>query len=239
MEVHNIVEDIVFAQVEAICDAIEKEPNNVLCTCRQCRMDTACYVLNRSTPRYVVSNRGVARVEQESLEWQQREADIAALVYAGIKQVNHNQRPNFAHDKQRDDEALNGNTPVYNIPTIIGRLFNGGNFSPLVDVDVELLRNGELVPMKDANWQNPCRLVSHTGGTFSFWPASIPAETENDRKTFEYTIRISAPGFELMNHHVRIPVISEKRSADSFSLGRTYKIHDLYMFPPGDEDGLN
>jgi competence protein ComFB len=239
MEVHNIVEDMVFAQVEAICDAIEKEPHNDLCTCRQCRVDTACYVLNRTMPRYVVSNRGVARVEQESIEWQQREADIATLIYEGIKQVNHNQRPNFAHKQRRNGQFLDGNTPVYNIPTIIGRLFNGGNFSPMTDVNVELLRNGQLAPMKDGNWQNPYRLVSHTGGTFTFWPDSIPAERVNDRKIFEYTIRIEAPKLEPMNHHFQIPVISENRSAGSFSLGRTYKTHDLYMFPPEDEDGVN
>jgi competence protein ComFB len=239
MEVHNIIEDMVLAQVEAICDAIEKESGNDLCTCRQCRVDTACYVLNRSTPRYMVSNRGVARVGPESIEWQQREADIATLIYEGIRLVNHNQRPHFAHDRRRDGKVPNSDTPVYNIPAIIGRLFNGGNFSPMADVNVELLRNGQLAPMKDGNWQNPYRLVSHTGGTFTFWPDSIPAEAVNDRKIFEYTIHIETPEFEPVNHHFQIPVISENHSAGSFSLGRTYKVHDLYMFPPEDGDGIN
>jgi competence protein ComFB len=236
MEVHNIVEDLVLAQVDAICDVIEKEPNNDICTCPQCRMDTACYVLNRFPPRYMVSNRGVARVERDSIEWQQKEADIVTLVYEGIKQVNHNQRPFFSHGPQKDGKVQDVNMPVYNIPTIIGRLFNGLNFSPLANLKVELRRNGDLVTMKDANWQNPYRLVANTEGTFTFWPTPIPAEEANIHKSFEYTIRVEAPEFEPLNHHFNVPVISEYQSTRSFSLGRTFTLHDLYMFPPGDED---
>jgi competence protein ComFB len=238
MEIHNTTEDLVFAKVEAIFDSIAREGNpENFCLCYQCRMDTACYVLNRTEPRYIVSNRGVARVEQENMERQQKDADIVALVHEGLKRINHNQRPNVRHQGGAVPAA--GNTPVFNIPTIVGRLFNGTNFAPLSDVKVELHRGGELVSMKDNNWQNPYTLVANTEGTFTFWPNPIPAEKADLRKIFEYSIKVEAPNLESLNHFFKIPVISEIQSAASYSMGRTFKLPDLYMFPPGgDEEDL-
>jgi competence protein ComFB len=236
MEIHNTTEDMVFAKVEAIFNSIIQEGNpENFCLCYQCRMDTACYVLNRTQPRYIVSNRGVARIEQENLERQQKDADIAALVYEGLKRVNHNQRPNILHQRVAAPAAVT--TPVFNIPTIVGRLFNGANFAPLSNVKIELHRNGELVSMKDNNWQNPYNLVSNTEGTFTFWPTPVPAEAADIHKIFEYSIKIEAPEFETLNHFFKIPVISEIQSAAVYSMGRTFKLPDLYMFPPeGDEE---
>jgi competence protein ComFB len=69
MEIHNTTEDMVLSIVHDIFDAIEKEgkPDRP-CTCYQCRLDTACYVLNRISPKYVVSSRGVARAESDTME---------------------------------------------------------------------------------------------------------------------------------------------------------------------------
>jgi competence protein ComFB len=238
MDIHNINEDIVFATVEKIFNSFEKEGNpENFCLCSQCRMDTACYVLNRIKPFYIVSSRGVERTELETPHKQQKEADLIALIYEGIKRVNHNQRPNFSHHGASDSEKGRKIAPVFNIPTIVGRLFNGTNFAPMSGVKVELYRNGNLVPMKDTSWQNPCLLVSNTEGTFTFWPASVPADAEGSRNIFEYSIRTEAPEFETLNHFFKIPVISEIQSASSYSMGRTFKLPDLYMFPPGEEEG--
>jgi competence protein ComFB len=237
IEIHNTTEDIVVSKVEAIFDSIVKDGNpDNLCLCPQCRMDTVCYVLNRAEPRYIISNRGVARIEQDGFKRQQKEADIAALVYEGLKRVNHNQRPNAIHNSNSPTAGSASNTPVYNIPTIVGRLFNGSNFAPMSNTKIELHRNGDLVPMKDSNWQNPYSLVSHTEGSFTFWPNPVPAEAADLYKTFEFSIKIEAPEFETLNHFFKIPVISEFQSAASFSMGRTFKLPDLYMFPPGGED---
>ncbi|MDR0553809.1 MAG: late competence development ComFB family protein [Treponema sp.] len=234
--VHNIMEDIILARVNELCDGITEEQPDI-CVCPQCRLDTACYALNRVSPRYLVSNRGVARVEQASLEHQQDDADITVLIYEGIRRVNHNQR---LHDSQRQKDGANGvesGRAVFNIPTILGRLFNGVNFSPMSDVVVELYRNGELVPMKDLNWQNPYDLVPNIQGMFTFWPAAVPADAEGVRKTFEYTVTIEAPGFESLRHVFNIPVKSEFQKAGTFSMDRTFKLPDLYLFPPEDEQG--
>ena len=237
MDVHNTVEDIVISMVSEIFFAIEKGGNpDKACTCDQCRMDVIIYVLNRTPPHYILSNRGAARVHTETIERQQLSADITSLIHDGLKRVNHNLRPNTDHSAFSKGVGSLANAPVFNIPTIMGRLFNGSNFAPLSNVSVELYLDGNLVPMKDANWQNPFKLVSNTEGNFNFWPAAIPAVAEREHKVFEFSLRVSSPDFEDLNHFFGVPVESEPRAAGSFQLSRTFKLSDLYMFPPGGEE---
>jgi competence protein ComFB len=237
MELHNTTEDLILGKIEDIFSALEGGENQEeLCTCQQCRLDTACYVLNRTQPHYIVSNRGAARVNHESLESQQREADMTALIYEGLKRVNHNQRPSFTHTSGSGTKAPNSGNPVFNIPTIVGRLFDGSNFAPVFGVKVELFHLGELVIMKDSNWQNPYSLVANIQGTFTFWPAPLPADNDNIRKVFEYAIRVISPEYETLNHYFKIPVISEIQTANSFTLNRTFKLPDQYLFPPGEAE---
>jgi competence protein ComFB len=237
-EIHNTVEDVVFAEIDEICTTIEKEGKSDICTCPQCRRDAACYVLNRTAPRYVISNRGVARVEQGSIERQQDIADITSLVYEGLRRVAHNQRKTSDHKVKPENEAK-VDAPVFNIPTIIGRLFNGINFEPMAAVNVELRMDGNLVLMKDNNWQNPFTLVANTKGTFAFWPEPILVDSQGQRDNFEYSIRVEVPGFETLNHFFRIPMISDAAPVKSYSMARTFKLPDLYMFPPGGDENIS
>jgi competence protein ComFB len=232
-EIHNTVEDIVFAQVTEVCDSIEKSKKGEICTCRQCRIDTACYVLNRIGPRYISSNRGIARIEQETITRQQEEAEIVSLIHEGIGQVNHNRRPFINHGAKNALSETVSNTPVFNLPTIVGRIFNGLNFEPLSEARIELRRNEDLVVMKDASWQNPFDMVSNTEGMFTFWPISIPVESANVHKVFEYSVKLEAPNLEPLTHFFRIPVTSELQTTGTYSMERSFKLPDLYMFPPG------
>ena len=235
MELHNTVEDIVIGRVNEIFGTIDSENRaDKYCTCQQCRMDIICYALNRTKPHYIVSNRGASRVQWESIERQQLIADISTLVQEGFKQVNHNLRPFFSHSSGAGTEGVQDNHPVYNVPTIMGRIFNGENFAPLSDVNVELLWNGKLVPMKDGNWQNPYHIVPNTEGNYSFWPAADLASEPNKHKIFEYNLKVTAKGFETLIHYFKIPVASEIQPVGSFTLSRTFKLPDLYMFPPGE-----
>ncbi|GHT82012.1 hypothetical protein FACS1894137_00130 [Spirochaetia bacterium] len=235
MEIHNTSEEIVFSAIDDICTSIKKQGNaDNFCLCDQCRIDAACFVLNRIPPHYIMSNRGAARIDQGSLR-QQKDADVVSLVYEAIKRVSHNQRPNIDHTQGPVKKSAR--TPAFNIPTIIGRAFNGANFSPLADIQVELRRDGKLAEMKNRNWQNPCTLVANTQGTFTFWPESIPAQEADIHSSFEYSIKIEAAGFETLSHFFKVPVLSEDGDAESFSMDRTLKLPDMYLFPPGgDED---
>jgi competence protein ComFB len=92
------------------------------------------------------------------------------------------------------------------------------------------------VAMKDQNWQNPYKLVSNTAGTFTFWPAPIKSKFAEERNEFEYSIKVSAPGFDELNHFFKIPLISEFELVGSFTMNRTFKLPDLYLFPASDEE---
>jgi competence protein ComFB len=197
-------------------------------------MDTACYVLNRIEPRYIVSNRGVVRIEQNTIENQQKEADIVAMIREGISRINHNKRPSSKHEVKKGNPPLRSGR-VFNIPTIIGRVFDGTNFAPMANIDIELFRNEEMVNMVDNNWQNPYHLVEYTEGTFSFWPSPIPAEEVNVYKLFEFFIRINTLGFDEFKYFFKIPVKSEQKNISTFSRDRTFKLPDVYLFPPGEE----
>ena len=237
MELHNTIKGKVISKVEEIFETLNNKENaGKFCTCDQCKMDVICYVLNRTPPRYIVSNRGAARSLEEGIGWQQQTADIAALIHDGLKQVNHNMRPNFAHSKEKTAVVNDAHIPKFNIPTIMGRIFNGNNFAPLSDANVELLWAGELVVMKDGNWQNPYRIIPNVEGNFSFWPAPVTASKANNHKIFEYIVRVSAPELETLTHIFKIPVASKIEEPFSFTPERTFKLPDLYMFPPGEAE---
>jgi len=237
MELHNTVKGKVISKVDEIFEALDKTENaGKFCTCDQCKMDVICYVLNRTPPRYIVSNRGASRSLEEGIECQQQAADIAALIHDGLKQVNHNLRPNFTHSSEKSAASNETAIPKFIIPTIMGRIFNGDNFAPLSDATVELIWAGELVAMRDGNWQNPYHIVHHVEGNYSFWPTPVPASRENNHKIFEYILRVSAPEFEVLTHTFKIPVASEIQATMSFSPDRTFKLPDLYMFPPGEAE---
>ena len=237
MELHNIIKPTVISKVDEVFKAIEKSGNPLnFCMCDHCRMDVTCYALNRTPPCYIVSNRGAARVMWEGVDKQQELADIVSLIHDGLKRVSHNMRPNFAHSCKEGAAEIDLKVPRFNIPTVMGRIFNGNNFAPISDGNVELLLNGELVEMIDANWQNPFHIISNLEGNFSFWPAPVIASKADDRKIFEFMVRISSSEFETLSHLFKIPVVSEIQGEGSFSLERTFRLPNLYMFPPGGEE---
>jgi competence protein ComFB len=236
MDIHNAIEDIVFSSVQKIFGDIEKEGNpEGFCFCEQCRVDTICYTLNRLEPHYIVSNRGMTRIEQDGFRRQQIEADIATLVYKGLRLVNHNQRPTSSHETGASQNA-DPSKPFFDLPTIVGRIFDGVTFAPVSGVLVTLRRGGELVSMRNRNWQNPFTLVSNTPGSFSFWPALVPAEASDVHKVFEYSLMVEAPEYETSTHFFKIPVVSKIQTPYSYSLDRTCKLPDMYLFPPGEAE---
>lgn len=237
MEIHNTAEDIVLRSVDDIFDEIERQgrPDRP-CTCSQCRLDTACYVLNRIAPRYVISSRGVERAEQETIDRQQVEADIAALVYEGLERIAGALRPHFAHNSSTEGRMRGPDGPVFNFPTIVGRIFNGVNFEPLSDITLTFYKGKALAVMIDPNWQNPYSMVANTAGTFSFWPAPEACSKTGETRLFECSILAEAAGFEGLRHYFEISLTSEEHSTASFSMQRTIRLPDLYIFPPGDDE---
>ena len=109
MIIHNVMEDLVYTEVNKLFDeAEEKKESWLTCSCMQCRVDTMCYVLNRVKPRYIKSGRGLAHfLKFEKTEKVQIMADITSLVIEGMHRVLSTKRP---HDHEPIFETEN--TPV-------------------------------------------------------------------------------------------------------------------------------
>ncbi|MCL2230652.1 MAG: late competence development ComFB family protein [Treponema sp.] len=236
MDIHNTNEELVFSSVQTIFDEIQGSGNpDKFCLCYQCRTDTICYTLNRIEPNYIVSNRGFTRIENLGIKQQQIEADINTLIYKGLRLVNHNMRPTAPHDGTTV-ASFKISHPMYDIPTISGRIFDGISFEPIVGVEVSLYCDGELVEMRNNNWQNPFTMVPSTPGAFSFWPLPITADSPDTSKEFDFTLRVNSPDFEQLNHFFKMTSTSKFHNPQSYALNRTYKLPDLYLFPPGEAE---
>ncbi|WP_461248240.1 late competence development ComFB family protein [Treponema sp. R6D11] len=237
MDIHNTNEDVVFEAVQTIFDEIKASGNpEQFCLCYQCRIDTICYTLNRIEPNYIVSNRGFTRIEQTGIKRQQIEADINALIYKGLRLVQHNLRPTAPHNPDEVHVQKVIATPLFDIPTMAGRIFNGISFEPIVGIDIALYLDGEPVQMRNSNWQNPYTMVPSTPGAFSFWPAPIPADIPDITKEFKFALKVSSPDYEPLNHFFNITSISKFHNPQSYALNRTFKLPDLYLFPPGEAE---
>jgi competence protein ComFB len=234
MDIRNVMEDAVKVVVEELFEIENREKRLGFCTCDQCKVDVACYVLNRVKPEYIVSSRGLAYSEKEGLEKVQRRADVISFVKEGWGKVSH--APRNTSDHIGRSAGLEHEGPTFNFPTIMGRVFDGRTFAPLGEGTVRLLAEGEEVEMLDPNWQNPFVLAGATGGTFIFWPKPLPAAlTDADRK-FVFEIKIEVPGLEVLSHFVEMSLSPEHSARLDFSLQRVYKITDLYLFPEGQPD---
>jgi competence protein ComFB len=236
MDIHNTNEDLVFNTVQTIFDEIQSSGNpEKFCLCYQCRIDTICFTLNRIEPHYIVSNRGFTRIDPTSIKAKQLEVDITALIYKGIRLVNHNMRPTAPHDGS-PEHHIKAHNPMFDIPTIAGRIFNGVSFEPVFGIDVSLYYEGELVKMRNNNWQNPYTMVSVTPGAYSFWPEPVPGDVPDVVKEFNFSIKVSSPDYEPLNHFFTVSSICKFHTPHSYALNRTLKLPDLYLFPPGEED---
>ena len=235
MEIRNIMEDAVKSMVQELFERENREKRLEYCTCDQCKLDVVCYVLNRVKPEYIVSSRGLAYSEKEGLDKVQRQADLISMVKEGWGKVSHSPRPTSDHAGGIPlNVDLKG--PVFNFPTIMGRVFDGRTFAPLGEGSVRLLSGGEEVAMVDPNWQNPCVLAGATGGTYIFWPRAMVALLQEADRKVVFEIKVEVAGLEGLSHYIEIISAPEPSTRLDFSLQRVSKVPDLFLFPEGQAD---
>ena len=235
MDIRNIMEDAVKAMVEELFEREDREKRLGYCTCDQCKLDVACYVLNRVKPEYIVSSRGLAYSEKEGLDKVQRQADLVSLVKEGWGKVSHAPRPTSDH-VGGNPPTPSSKGPVFNFPTIMGRVFDGRTFAPLGEGVVRLLAEGAEADMVDPNWQNPFVLAGATGGTYIFWPRSIIASPEEGERKVAFEIKVEVPGLEGLSHYFEIVWPQSAAHASIFPCKEYIKSPDLYLFPEGQAD---
>ncbi len=233
MKIHNLMEDIVMEKVQEIYEEESlRMKEKGYCLCRQCRMDVACYVLNRVPSRYATSARGLAHLRYEYQNNMQKMADLVRNINDGIKQVSAFRRPNYDH--LPEEQFPSPDPPLFNFPTIMGRLLNGKTFEPMADIDIHLRQQGEPVGMIDPGWMNPFHIVDETQGNFLFWPYPKQTGKENKREVFDFELVVEeTEQYDELYHYFSLELESENFFIDSVHLQRSTKIPDLYLFPKG------
>ncbi len=232
MNVHNLMEELVYTEVNDLFDAARANNASWLtCSCTQCRLDTICYVLNRIPPRYIKSGRGlVYNQNEESFDKQQLTADISKIGLEGMKQVLSSRRP---HCTTEVDLPV---SPVFNFPTFVGRVLDGLTFEPLKNISVELLLDSKPAVSIDSSWENPYSISSHTPGTYTFWVMPESTKKEGIKKVFSWEIHIEKAGFDPIHYFFELGIESESVIRTAYSAEHSFILPDLHLFPADDKD---
>ena len=236
MDIRNLMEDKVIQIVNEICDEEERK-GTAYCTSHQCRLDVACFVLNRIPQRYVTSGRGFAYLESDFNDNPQIQVDIVTLVHEGLQRVSEVQRNFYAQPEDGVVSFPVGTEAIFYFPTIKGRIFNGMNFAPITDVEILIKLDDIVVRMVDGRWPNPYSIVGNTPGTYLFWPVSLPANYEGEEREFNFSLEINDSRYEPFQHFFTIPVVAEAPHLQK-TLIRDFSVSDLFLIPctEGDND---
>lgn len=230
MDVHNLMEEIVKNKVDILYEnAKQSEVKWISCDCRNCRLDTVSYVLNRIPPKYIVSGRGAVHVSMD-LDNTQLKADIETLAIEGMKAVNSVKRPYHLKSIKEESAENKITEPYFNFCAVSGKVLDGANFEPVLNATVVLKLEGEEAQMFDNTWQNPYITMESTKGTFSFLIKSIPAEKLNETKTFNFFIEVSAPGYESLKYYFELPLVSEEEKRNHFDPTFSFRLNDCVIF---------
>lgn len=236
MNLHNLMEEKVVKHVNELYDQMKEQNISWLsCDCEHCRLDTASYVLNRIPPKYVVSGRGVSH--NVSADDTQLKADIDALVMEGIQAISNARRP--YHGQKTVADVEKSENPAYNFPTFIGTVYDGTTFEPIGGAKVVLKNNNELSEMVDYTWQNPITTSGVTKGVFSFWVKPIYTEKKGDNAVFNFTIEVTADGYDSITYDFSVPLVSDSQPQKSLNSTYSLKVQDFYLFPLGYDDSMD
>lgn len=228
MNIQNQKEAQVFTLIDDIFGEEQEKKEQTFCVCSQCRLDVACYVLNRIEPIYVISERGVAHTESRYQAKIQETADLAALIHEGIDRVSNHKRPDFPHTAGKQPRVEQRGMRFF--PMIKGRVFNGNTFEPVCNIEVSLKSDGELAEMVDPNWQNPCHIYDNSSGSFYFLPKPLTPSVSQQEESIRFEILIDDPRFEPLRHFFMISPGTPSGGKNTVNTSEGHSTEDLYLF---------
>jgi competence protein ComFB len=234
MKLHNQMEDLVLAGIEEIFSSKTDLKIRGHLHLRPMPPRHRLLCPEPPHPQYIISGRGLAHLESDSLDLQQKKADIVALLHEGIREVARAKRPFFTHDSRRHTDQPEG--PFFNFPIMSGKIFNGTTFQPESDLVVTLRSEGTIVKMIDPNWLNPYQMVDNTPGNYLFWPYPAVGGEIGETRSFSFEVLAEKEGFDPVRGFVSLELTAEKEFIDSCQLQRTMHIDDLFIFPPSKEN---
>ncbi len=224
------MEDIVIKRVNNLYDIAAA---GVSCSCENCRMDTANYVLNRIPPHYIVSGRGFTH-STGIFHDQQINADIEKLAIEGMRLVSSAKRPYHMDNKSINQEKAP--RCLFNFPRFTGTVYDGSTFEPVSGAKILLKLNEKPAQMIDVTWLNPTHTFDSTKGNYSFSVESLESQKEGELKKFTFTVEVSAPGYEDTALSFTVPLYSELTADNQRNTAYSVKIQDVILFKSDIED---
>lgn len=197
MIIKNIMEDIVLSVVKEVLrdekyDMSFEDEQNV-----------AAYILNRVSPKYVTSERGILHGKIEEKFMFQQKSDILFLVYEAIELLNQRRKGTYP----KNSDAIEGRDVGY-FHHMIGEVAEITTFSHISDMQISLLLNGEIAQMVDNTWSNPFTTNHGTNGYFHFWP-KVDAKKHKVGDEVEFTIKFEHPKFKNKEVNVNLSVVKD------------------------------
>lgn len=197
MTVKNLMEDIVSNVVREVL-----KKDNEISKSAVNEQDIIAYVLNRVSPRYITSERGIIHGKLESRFKFQQRTDILFLIHEAIQNIK-NRRELSSHT----DYARVGDMDRF-LPHIMGEVLEETTFSIIPDIEVSLLFKGKPAPMLDEGWNNPYITNKATKGYYHFWPKYIPKEMKG-KKELSYSITFTHPKFNSKEIDVTMKAVED------------------------------
>jgi len=218
MPLQNLLEDIVDNVVKEI---LKKEGE--LDSLMPAKDDIVAYVLNRVPPQYVTSERGILHGQIASKYKIQQKTDIIIGVYEAIDII-----------KKRRGSAISSDSssvsPIFNmLQHIVGSVADEETLSPLFDVEVSLMFNGDLAKMIDSNWVNPYITNSATRGYYHFWPA-YSHKKMGGSNNLNFTIGFQHPDFEPVTIKIELE-IEQEHDPDGPLIKKSFSVPLMLLKP--------
>jgi len=229
------MEDVILQYLDEILS--QKED---ICKCEQCRLDMACYALNKVKPMYVVSSRGVVHTENRKRLDYQNDIDTFSIVAEGVDIVSKTKRHGGAFSEKssvektdNDIEQIQGDF-FFNFPQIIGRILDSDAVDVIDTASITLNygTNDDVAVMFNDRWANPLSLVSQMQGVFSFWIVPKISKKNGYKETFQFNIKIEKEGYETIRKFFEIEVVSSN-FVNKYVNDNSYYLEDIYLFPEG------
>lgn len=235
MHIHNTIEDVVLKYLNEI---LSEKDDKKICKCEQCFNDMACYALNKIKPMYAVSSRGIIHIENKRREDKQDEIDVYTTLSEAIDVVSSTRRHEVNSNYEVKEEKFDinpgkklSNKYYYNFPQLVGRVFDSSNLAPIYDASLVLYdkMSENQIAMFSNLWQNPVELVSQMEGTYTFWPAPIPADKPHIQKDFYMNICVTKKNYEPVIKFFFIRLVSSKELRNFIMKEHIFYIDDIFI----------
>jgi len=238
MRLKNYNEDLVLDTVKIVL----KDRPDVRAS-RSFMLDVAAYVLNRTPPKYITSERGftheVLQAGADDEGAGHRLVNIIELithVNRAIDVVGRRRRngaPAQAKVRSSTDADQNGRrtTYFYNMPHIFGRIVDARDGKPVISAEATLWINDRIAAPAETGWLNPYLTNEQTGGYFSFWPRVETGEA--DKLLMQLTIGFEHERYEPLKFRRNVKVSGEFFVYDYIRGDKLLDIGTLVMQPVG------